>query len=887
GPYQIVEKLGAGGMGEVYRATDEGLGRDVAIKILPETFARDADRLARFQREARTLASLNHPNIAQVFGLERADGLQALVMELVDGEDLSAHIARGPIALAETVSIALQMAQALEVAHESGIVHRDLKPANVKVRSDGAVKVLDFGLAKALGSPAAGDSGPTADVANSPTLTAPATQIGMILGTAAYMAPEQAKGKAVDRRADIWAFGVVLYEMLTGSRAFEREDVSETLAAVLTRDLNFATLPPTTPARLRVLIRDCLARDPRQRLRDIGDARRVLEQLSAGTPEEEAASLEHGPVAAPPTPLWRRALPWAVGAVAVAAVWLGTRPSPAPLQPTTRTTIELPDGLSVVRRDRALALSPDGTQLALVLTDARNRSQLYLRAIADLEMRALANTDGATYPFWAPDGRALGFFAAGELKRIDLPDGLVRSITPATQARGGTWGPDDTAVFAAASDEAQTMTRLFRVSMASPGSSTAVGLDPTPQQVARLPVFVGGRVLFDSHHRLNEEATELRVLDLSSGETRRLGGRAGEVHYVAPGLLASLNDSILTVQPFDPQSFSLSGTPVVLASGVSSDPNRGTGHVSFPRNSNTSFVYLQDAPTPMRQLTWIDADGRESGTLGEPARVDFIAPSPDGRRALIGIDNQDGHWPQLWMMDLATGSRSPFTGPRDGGRNVAWSPDGRRVAYTGPDTRLVVRPADGGTDRIVFGNPAHYHAPFSWTADGASILIAEYRGVRGTDLALVAADGKGVPRYLIESPAQESFARLSPDGRWVAYVSDESGRQELYVAPFETPGARWPLTTTGMGSDEFGWQSNSEIAYIGIDGQVRYVLWKLEGDRLTARSERPAFGGRTIPGVIGSLEPVSGRYLVAVPLAGQTLRQSLVLVTNWQSALKK
>jgi dipeptidyl aminopeptidase/acylaminoacyl peptidase/predicted Ser/Thr protein kinase len=886
GPYEILGLLGEGGIGQVYRARDTTLDRDVALKILPEAFGADADRVARFQREAKTLAALNHPNIAQIYGVES----NAIVMELVEGQTLDELMRRSSpepgdsgLHLTDALPIAKQIAEALEAAHEVGIIHRDLKPANIKVRPDGTVKVLDFGLAKALDQRARSEAG-TQGLANSPTLTAHATQIGMILGTAAYMAPEQAKGRGVDRRADVWAFGVVLYEMLTGRRLFEAEDVSETLAAVLTREVSITALPPSIPARLRALLRDCLVRDPRQRLRDIGEARRVIDQQISGTPDE-AFETAPGSGRAIAVPLWRRVLPWVIGAVGMAGVWIASRPSPRPPGPATRTIIELPEGLSVVARDRGAALSPDGTQLALVLRDAGNRSQLYLRALGRLEMHALSNTEGASYPFWSPDGRALGFFAAGQLKRIDLPDGLVRSITTAEAARGGTWGPGDAAVFAAAPDQAQLMTRLFRVSMTSPGTATPVGPDPSPTVVERLPVFFGsGGVLFERYHRVDSDKTELLYLDLASGESRRVSGRLGEVHYIAPGWLGSLNGSILSVQKFDPRSVSLSGAPAVVASGVHADELRGTGHVSFARDTGTSLVYLQAPPTPLRQVTWMDADGRPSAGIGDPARIRSVNASPDGRRAIVGIDNQDGAFrPQLWMMDLTTGLRSPFTGPRDGGVSLAWSPDGRRVAYTGVDGRMVVRPTDGSTDRVVAGDAANNYTPSSWTPDGTSVLVAIYRGLRGTDLAVMSADGRGEPRFLTDSLAGERDGWISPDGKWLAYLSNESGRDELFLTAYGTPGPRWPLSTTGV--RVFHWTSSREITYLGSDDRARSVAWEARGDRVEAAPARPALGGRDLRGIWASIPPVSGRYLVALPLPGQTLRPSLVLVTNWQSEI--
>jgi hypothetical protein len=721
-------------------------------------------------------------------------------------------------------------------------------------------------------------------------MTSPAmTQMGFIVGTAAYMAPEQAKGRPVDRRADVWAFGVVLYEILTGRRLFEAEDISETLAAVLTRDLSLTSLSDGIPPRLRALVRDCLVRDPRQRLRDMGEARRVLERVIAGASDDAVAA----PAAPTPVkrPLWRLALPWLAGAIGMTGVWLASRPAAVTPAPAVRTVITLPDGLSVIRRDRGLALSPDGTQLALVLIDQRPRSQLYVRDLSKLELRALAGTDGATYPFWSPDGRSVGFFAEEQLKRVDLADGVIRAIAPALQARGGTWGPGDVAVFSAADNAAAVRGRLYRISMSAPGAATPIGPNPTDAVVARLPTFLSSGVLYELYDRLVPERSTLQYLDLATGQSREIAASSGEAHYVESGWLASVTDAMVTVRQFDARGPSVSGTPFVVAPAVASDVLRGTGHISLARNAGHTLVYLQAAPISEKQLTFMSADGQAGAPIGEAAPFTEVALAPDGRRAVVAIANQAGAFrPQLWMVDLASGLRAPFTGPQDGGSNMIWSPDGTRVAYTGSDGRLVVRRADGSGAPVVIGDPTQNHTPYGWTRDGTQVVVGNYRGLRGIDLALMAADGREA-RILFESEAAEAGGKISPDGRWLAYISTETGRQELYVTAFPVAGPRWPVTRNGVfgaGPDALAWTPEGDgLQYLGLDGRLTRIALSLRDGVAKAGDTRPLLGGRDLTGSIGWIEPVGGRYLIALPLPGQQLRQSIVLVTNWQSELRK
>ena len=876
GSYEIVRQVGAGGMGEVYRARDTNLGREVALKILPDLFTSDADRVGRFKREAHVLAALNHPNIAQIYGLEG----NALVMELVDGEDLSAIIARGPLPRADALAIAKQIAEALEAAHQQGIVHRDLKPANIKVRADGTVKVLDFGLAKAI-EPA----DPTGSaLMNSPTMTVRATQMGVIVGTAAYMSPEQAAGKAIDKRSDLWALGVVLLEMLTGRQTFDGETVSHVLASVLKDAPDFSSLPGDTPSSIRTLLRRCLEKDRQKRLDSAAAARLEIEDALSGSHDTSAPPR----AAAASGAIWKTALPWLVAAAGIAGVWISMRPPPSPAAPVTRSTIELPDGLRIRSRQRAIALSPDGTRLAVVLRDTRNRSQLYLRALDKLELRALAGTDEASDPFWSPDGTALGFFTPRELKRVDLPDGPVRTIAQIEQGRGASWGGGDRAIFSALAPGSATTLTLYEVSMAEPGHAAAIAaVRPANDAQARLPTILpgGAGALFVSN--APGRAWSLHLLD-GAGRVRPVAGIDSEVHYVPPGWLAFVRDGLLMVQRFDLRSATLSGSAQVLAEGVSFDDPRGTAHVSFSTAPATSVVYEREPPIPMTQLTWRDGQGRPLGTLGEPGQFDgAVSIAPDGRRGIVGIKPRPSSpAAQLWMIDLATGLRSPFTAGMTAASGAVWSPDGTRVAYRARAS-LIIRDADAAESSAIVlqtGNDAW--GPASWTPDGLAILCGIYQSPRGLDVGLVAADGKRAPQLLVASPAQERSPLISPNGRWLAYLSDESGQNQVYVTAYPALGAKWALTNAGAA--EFEWNGANRILYSSGAGQPAFmVTFRPAAGGIDITDRRVAFSRATAADVLPSYSPLLNRYLENIVVLGQRIDSPLVLITNWQAEIRK
>lgn len=875
GAYRIIGHLGAGGMGDVYRATDTRLGRSVALKLLPDSFAAEPERVARFEREARTLASLNHPHIAQIYDVGgRVPGVSSayIAMELVEGEDLSQRLTRGPLPLAEALKIARQIAQALDAAHEQAIVHRDLKPANIKLREDGTVKVLDFGLAKAMdnvtGIGATGLANSPTMVSSTPVINPGITSVGMILGTAAYMSPEQAKGLPVDKRADIWAFGVVLYEMVTGRPLFTGDTVQEIVAAVLRHDIDLTELPAKTPLPVRRALHQCLERDLRRRLRDMGDLR--LEDDEATAPERTVAA-----------PLWRRLAPWAAAATGILGTWLSLRPADTPAPEPTRTTIALPAGTRLPARNRSIALSPNAATLAVVLVDrATERSQLYLRPLDALEFQPLAGTAGATFPFWSPDGRTLGFFAEEQLRRFDVPGGPVRTIGPATEGRGAVWRADDQIIFAAARPPDLRTAGLFRVHAEGRSAPTPYGPDTPSTHNFHSPTLLPGPagILVSQTSLGRDEVQSWNVIDEATGAATKVLEEASEVTFAAPGWLLYGLDSLLMAQPFDPSGREPSGKAEVLADRVSIDEPRAAANVT---QAGGSIVYVQVPPPPLRLLTWYDLAGRALSTVGEPAPYESVFVSPDGTRAVVQMDGS-----QLWLVDLATGVRSPFhVGPGRRGENVAWSSDGRRVAFRDPSTGLaVVQRVDGTGPTVTLGTLDANAAwvPHSWTPDGQSVILHIYQGVRGFDLAVMAADGSSEPRRLIETPAQESQGSVSPDGRWLVYLSNESGTQQAYVTAFPHPGQRWPVT--GAGATGTGWLSTSELFVVDLEGRVTSVSVQTPSGTPVFGTRRSLLGGAPQPGP-GRLATGLNRFLFAPRAGSADAEPALVLLTHWPQAV--
>ena len=681
GPYQVTAKIGEGGMGEVYRARDTKLDRDVALKVLPEAFTQNPDRLARFEREAKVLASLNHPNIAAIYGLEEADGIRALVLELVEGPTLADRIKRGPIPLDETLPIAKQIAEALEAAHEKGVIHRDLKPANIKVRDDGTVKVLDFGLAKAL------DPNPVGDPSQSPTLTAAATQMGAIMGTAAYMSPEQAREKPVDKRADIWAFGVVLYEMLTGSRPFQGEDVSLTLVSVMKSDFNVTALPAELPETLRTVIRQCLQKDPRRRIRDVGDVSLAMdgafETVVSGTSTEAAAAQPAG---------WRQALPWIAGLVLAAfgslAVWTATRSESARVVRFTVSDHEaLPLHMAFEARD--VVISPNGEYIAyLTGTIGFGGERLHVRRLDQLSSEILVSEGEMNQPFFSPDSQAVGFWdrSAGSigLKRVAVRGGPVSTISdlPPELLRGASWGANGTVIFATAVRDSG----LWQVAAAGgePQQLTTPDAEKGERDHLWPEILPGGETVLFTITADPIGESQIAVLSLDTLEQKVIlsGGAfpqyspTGHLLYGVPGNLWAVG--------FDVDRMETVGDPVPVQEGVLTKPEGGA---NFSVSADGSLVYVPgEGGAAQRALVWVDREGGEEPIQAEPDNYVSVQLSPDGQRvvAQVGLLGDS----DLVVYDLARDTSSLFTFSSSVDWYPIWTPNGERILWTIVPRRL-------------------------------------------------------------------------------------------------------------------------------------------------------------------------------------------------------
>ena len=770
GHYDVTALIGEGGMGRVYRATDTQLGRDVALKILPDAFASDPDRLARFQREAQVLASLNHPNIAAIYGIEKSEDTQALVLELVEGPTLADRISKGPIPLDEALPIAKQIAEALEAAHEAGVIHRDLKPANVKVREDGTVKVLDFGLAKAL------DTTPEGDPSQSPTLTAAATQMGVIMGTAAYMSPEQAKGRTVDKRSDVWAFGAVLYEMLAGRRAFDAEDVSETLAAVLRAEVNWTLLPKELSPALRTFLVRCLQKDPKQRVPDIAAMRLALEGAFETT---VGASSEQVP---PPLAVWQRPALAAIAALALlaiggAAVWTLTRPAPPRV---VRFPIPLAAGetfLGVVRS--RVAISPDGSHVVYAASNG-----LRLRAVDQLRALPVPGTgEGTRAPFFSADGQSIGFWADGRLQRIAVSGGAPVTLADMSSAPFGTsWGADDMILYS-------QNERIMQVS----GASTPVLLIPAKggellQSPQMLP---GGEWVLLTVRAVGASWDEAQIVaqSVTTGERTVLidGGRDGQ--YLPTGHLVYGLNNVLFAVPFDVGSHEVTARPVPVVEGVSV----GTGNQSgaqFAVSASGSLVYVPDSAEAdgVVAMTWVDRNGGEE-MLSAPRRA-YGRPrmSPDGTRVAVDITDWDNR--DIWIWNVVEERLMQLTFDEADDNYALWTPDSARVVFAsrreGGGVFWKAADGTGPVERLKDG----LARPYAWTADGR--LIFE----EGQDIGVLTMDGDRAVEILLDAEHAEGEPALSPDGRWLAYYTAEisEGEALVYVQPFPSLDGLWNVS---------------------------------------------------------------------------------------------
>jgi serine/threonine protein kinase len=882
GPYEVLSAIGAGGMGEVYRARDTRLNRDVALKVLPEIFSRDVQRMARFEREAKLLASLNHPNIAAIYGLEESGSTRALVMELVEGPTLAERIRSGSIPLDEALPIARQVADAVEYAHDNSVIHRDLKPANIKVKADGTVKVLDFGLAKAMSDdPAEGD------MSNSPTLSMAATMQGVILGTAAYMSPEQAKGKSVDRRTDVWAFGAVLYELLTGKPAFPGEDITEVLASVVKSEPDWDALPTCTPSAIRTLLRRCLDKNLRHRLPHIADARITIEDVLSGV--GPVAAVIAGPDKS------RERLPWVAAALllistAALAVWVVVlRRQSVELQAIEFSVHPPGDGLFYAAAN-VVTVSPDGSKLALIASDSPSKPlQLWIRSLDSEVAQPLSGTENPSQPFWSPDSRFVAFYADGKLKKVAVTGGPVQTLTDTGGIRHGTWSREDVILYAPGD---VTPAVIYRVSAAGGEATPVTELDASREEITHSwPYF-----LPDGDHFLylavaaDSESDAVFVGSLSSAERKLLLNASSNVVYVPAGYLVFNREGTLMAQPFDASHLEMKGEAVPIAEDVQF--NAANGRTAFTASENGVLAYRAGASAARTQLAWFDRSGKQISVLGDPAGYADVELSPDEKRVSVSVLDPGRGTRDIWIYDVARGLRTRFTFDTANELGSAWSPDNSRLVFTsarnGAHDDLYQKASNGsGTEEAVLeDNLTKLY--LSWSPDGGSILYGTSTGTpqTGNDLWVLPLSGDRKPVPFLQTQFWERLGQFSPDGRWVAYASNESGRFEIYVAPFPGPGGKWQVSVAG--GQQPRWRGDgSEVFYLAPGGTLMAAKASSQRESFQVGEVRPLFQAPVVRGRFQYDVTGDGQQFLMNTTAEQVVSTPVTVVVNWIAKLKK
>jgi Tol biopolymer transport system component len=883
GVYEVASLIGKGGMGEVYRAHDARLQRDVALKVLPEAFSRDAQRMSRFEREARLLASLNHANIAAIYGLEESGPIRALVMELVEGPTLADRILGGPVPVEEALPIARQIADAVEYAHDNNVIHRDLKPANIKIKADGAVKVLDFGLARAMS-----EDSFEGDMSNSPTLSMAATRQGVILGTAAYMSPEQARGKKVDRRTDVWAFGVVLFEILTGKQAFDAEDVSMALAAVMKSDPDWNLLPKDLSPTLKNVLHLCLQKDPKKRLRDMGDVRLAMDGAF-----EILVTQQTGTAAAPApalgTPIPRLAIAAAAliatASLAAGAVWLLNRPAPLPVVRTEIAT-SAATALIVNGVDRDVAISPDGSHIAYRGANGR----LLVRALDQIEPTVITGVGDGRGLFFSPDGQWIGFADGAVLKKVAITGGPTVTICSIDAApRGAAWGPDGTIVFATNN----TVTGLFRVSEGGGDASVLTKPGHERGETDHLwPEFLPGgqSVLFTIAGSGGPDNSQVAVLDLRTGSQKIVLRGGSHAHYVRSGHLIYAAVGTLRAVPFDLKRLETTGIPVPVVSQVLSTQ---VGAADFDVARNGSLVYVPGSiAANARTLVWLDRQGHEEPIQAPPRAYAYPRLAPDGTRIALDIRDQEN---DIWVWDLARETLTRLTFDPAPDRFPVWTPDSKRIIFASDRTgvtNLYRQAADNtGTVERLLQSP-NIQWPYSVSPDGTRLVFEEQRP--SPDLMILTLDKEHKILPLVQSQVYiERDAEISPDGHWMAYQSNESGQFQIYVRPFpDVNSGRWQVSTMG-GTQPLWARSGQELFYVSPDGALMRVPVE-RGQSWQAGTPTKLFDNNyawALPGFLARSYEISadGKRFLAIKLGSQQTGgpTNLIVVQNWFEELKR
>jgi serine/threonine protein kinase len=886
--YEITGQLGKGGMGEVYQAKDRKLGRDVAIKVLPEEFAKDADRVARFQREAKLLASLNHSNIAAIYGLEESGGTNFLVLELVEGETLADQIKRGPIPVEESLKLAFQIAEALEAAHEKGVIHRDLKPANIKVTPDGKVKVLDFGLAKAF----AGEQAEL-NLSNSPTLSDMATMQGAILGTAAYMSPEQARGKPVDKRTDIWAFGCVLYEMLTGKAAFQGEDVTEILAAVVKLGANLDLLPPNLHYRVREVITHCLQKDLKRRYHDIADVKYEIEQALA----DPSGALAGSTTSVGTHKKLRTILPWAAATlvlgliIAGVAVW---KLKPSKPQPVSRFYYELPKNQQLRNVGGLnLAVSPDGRQFVYIAYKG-----LYLRSLSELDARLIPGTDDdPRAPFFSPDSQWLGYWSAADnqLKKISIRGGVSVSLCDAAAVNAASWETDNTIIYT------QFGRGIMRIS--ATGGTPELIIDE-PKEAIGLPQILpdGKTVLFAL---ITSQPYQVVMQSLRPGKRTMLFAGARPQYFSTGHIVYYSRDNSLFAIPFDLGRLEVTGGPVPVVEGVWCEEQGGAPQYAI--SSSGTLVYMPGttvaAAPPKQTLVWVDPNGKEEPLAAPPNSYDSLRISPDGTKVALQFGRAN-----IGIWDLVRKTMTRLTFDADFNDLPLWTPDGKRIAFLSQrekEYKVYWKASNGtGTEDPLGSAPSPWmFFPSTWSGDGKNLVLTMLnqteRNTRLFDLGAISMEGDRKWRPLLQAKYNEAQPQISPDGRWMAYTSDESGQYEVYVRPFpEVEKGKWQVSTSG-GDSPLWSRDGRELLYRSGDA-VMAVSVKTE-PAFSLETPKILFRGTYVSSNLSysydldtwDISPDGRRFLMMKPMqstekapAAEAPRR-INIVLNWLEELKQ
>ena len=891
GPYDIQSPLGAGGMGEVYRARDTNLNREVALKILPEEFARDPERMARFQREAKALAALNHPHIAAIYSLEEFRSTRALALELVEGPTLADRLAESTLRIEDAVPVARQIAEALEYAHEHGIIHRDLKPANIKITTDGTVKLLDFGLAKMLEPSrgnAADDLQETLDTA--PTRAASVTQTGIIVGTAAYMSPEQARGDIVDRRADIWSFGCVLYEMISGSRPFGGPTVSDVLAAVLRAEPDWQLLPSETPAPVRELLRRCLTKDPKQRLRDIGDARVVLDEMLAGK-EEAAASLAD--TSTRRKGLLTRVLPWGVAAVlllatVVLAEMMYRRTSDGPERVIVSEILQRGGSGGLVNIRQPL-VSPDGRRLAYLAPGPGGKSLLWVRSLDSLEEASpLKGTEDATYPFWAPDGRRIGFFAGQRLMKIEVAGGPATPVTNVSVGWGGAWTPDDFILFAPS-----TTSPIYRIS-AKGGQSTPVTSFNTSREETG---HAAPQLLPDNKHFLyyvfssSSDMNGIYVGSLDGGEARLVLRTNSSAFFASSDHLLFLQDGALKARPFDTRRLEISGDPVTIA-----PPREGKSVLGVTASQNGILFYLSGQTQSTQQLQWFNRNGTPGEIVADKHDA-FYTPkiSPDGTEVAVAVATSPATR-DIWIYDLVQRQPRPLTFDKLHNWTPVWSPndykDGRKLIFSSnPKAQfgIYVKSADGtGVEQALLEDDAADYVD-SWCGNYIAYARGEQKTTPVWDIWVLPLFDEGKPFSFLQTSFNKEQPTFSPDCKWMAYAADQtgSGNWEVYVAPFPKGDGRWQVSFGGGRQPR--WRADGKELFFMAPGNILTAAGIQEkGGSIEVVARQVLFPTNAAASFFRNYDVNAdgSKFLIVMP-SGQAGTRELTLIANWQALLQK